>query len=252
MPITPLPTDPTILAAAALAGNDRALGRLLADHQPTAYQVAYRVLRREADAQDAVQDGYLNAVRAVRGSGAPPSEPARFRPWLMQVVANAALSRLRRRTKPGLRVPGELVLDVATAPECIGPARQAERSETRRAVLRAVMALPPSQREALTLREYQGLSYAEIAEVLGVSRAAAEMLVFRARRGFRTAYEGLAERTEGRGCAALTPLFSRMLDDEVSAATWDALTTHLDACGHCRAELKALGRTRRLPAELPA
>jgi hypothetical protein len=115
-----------------------------------------------------------------------------------------------------------------------------------------VMALPPSQREALTLREYEGLSYAEIAKTLGISRAAAEMLVYRARRSFRAAYEGTAASTVRDGCTTLAPLMSRMLDDEVSIATRGALMAHLEACARCRADVKALGRTRGLPAVVPA
>ncbi len=251
VPVTPFPGDPTVLLAAALAGNDRALGRLLSEHEPRAYRTAYRLLRREDDARDVVQDAFLNVVRALRAGGAAPDEPARFTPWLLRVVANAALTRLRRRTKPGLRVSGEAIAGLA-APDASQPATEAERGELRRAVLRAVMALPPAQLEALTLREYEGLSYAEIAVVLGVTRGAAEMLVFRARQGFRAAYETLAARTEPPGCAALAPLLSRLLDDEVSLGTRAALTAHLTGCAHCRAELKLLRKTRRLPALIPA
>ncbi len=86
----------------------------------------------------------------------------------------------------------------------------------------------------------------------GIGRAAAEMLVYRARRGFRTAYEGLGEAAAPAGCARLAPLLSRMLDDEVSTPTWHALSAHLEACDHCRRELKALKKTRELPALLPA
>jgi len=250
--ITPLPADPTILAAAALAGSDRALGHVLARHEPLAYRTAYRLLGREADAQDAVQEGFLNAVRAVRGGSAAPNDPARFEAWLLRVVANAALTRLRRRTRPGLRVSVDAVADDLPASEVIGPARMAERRETRAAVLRAVMALPPAQRAALSLREYQGLAYDEIGEAMGISRGAAEMLVYRARRSFRAAYEGLGEAAAPPGCARLAPLLSRMLDDEVSTPTWHALAAHLEACDHCRRELKGLRKSRELPALLPA
>jgi predicted RNA polymerase sigma factor len=114
-----------------------------------------------------------------------------------------------------------------------------------------VMALPTAQRQALIMREYQGLSYGEIAELLGVSRGAAESLLFRARQGFRATYEGLAVRPAPPGCAELAPLLSRMLDEELSMAAWQPLTEHLEECAHCRAELQGLGRTRQLPTLFP-
>ena len=70
-----LPADDTTALTAALAGNEEALGGLLTQHQRAAYNLAYRLLGREADAADAVQEAFLLALRAVRGDGAPP--PAR-------------------------------------------------------------------------------------------------------------------------------------------------------------------------------
>src|SRR6266487_4421846 len=162
------PAEEQALVASALAGDDGALGRLLSMHQRSAYTVAYRLLGNEADARDAVQEAFLLAVRAVRGQGAPPRDLARFAPWLRRVAANAALGELRRR--PSFR-PGPA--DEIAAPLPTGdygdPARAAERREARGDVLRALLALPDRQRAALTLREYEGLSYDEIAALLGVS-----------------------------------------------------------------------------------
>ena len=106
----------------------------------------------------------------------------------MRVVANAALSQLRRR--PSFRsISVDEVAEVL--PGGRGePEREAERRETRGDVLRALLALPDAQRVALTLREYQGLSYAEIASMLGVSHAAVEKLMLRVRRGLCVAYYG--------------------------------------------------------------
>lgn len=249
MAITPPPADERALAASALAGDERALGSLLSLHQQTAYNVAYRVLGSEPDARDAVQDGYLRAWRAVRGDGAPPRDIDRFAPWLRRVVANAALDQLRRR--PSLRpVSVEDVAEVLPAPDQGEPARVAERREARGDVLRALLALPHTQRAALTLREYEELPYDEIAQTLGVSRSAVETLLFRARRGFRAAYEGLAATTDPIGCAELAPLISTAVDEEGGAAV-DRLQVHLAGCPRCRRELDGLRRARRLYAMIP-
>ena len=154
--MTSSPVDERALAASALAGDEEALGRLLALHQQSAYNVAYRVLGTEADARDAVQEAFLLTVRAVRG-GAPPREADRFLPWLRRVVVNAALGLLRRRpaTPP---VSVDTVAERLSAPPQVEPPREAERRELRGDILRAMLALPDSQRAALTLREYQELS----------------------------------------------------------------------------------------------
>ena len=249
MAITPLPSDPTMLAASASVGNDRALGRLLALYEPAAFAVAYRLLKREADARDAVQEAYLRAVRAIR-DGAPPRDLGRFKPWLMRIVANAALAQLRRRT-PFEKVPVDTVAEALPTPERLGPAPEAERRESRVDVLRALMTLPHTQRMALALREYEGLSYDEIAAMLDLSRSAVETLLFRARRGFRAAYEGLASTPQSFACRDLAPLLSAMLDEEVSLRAWKDLMAYLDRCTDCRAELEDLRRTRRLCSLIP-
>ena len=203
------------LAATALAGDERALGELLAAHQRVAYNVAYRLLGDAADARDAVQDAFLRTVRAVRGEGAAPREAGRFGAWLRQVVTNAALERLRRR--PAVRpVALDALADALPAPEADEPAREAERRETRGDVLRALLALPDGQRAALTLREYHGLSSAEIGAALGVGPGAADMLLFRARREFRAAYEGLAAAPATVSCPALAPRLTALVDDALA------------------------------------
>src|ERR687887_569473 len=183
------PADEEALVASALAGDEAALGRLLSRHQQAAYNVAYRLLGSEADARDAVQEAFLLTVRAVRGEGAPPRDIARFAPWLRRVATNAALGELRRRPsfRPG---PMDEIADPVSTGEYGDPTRAAERREARGDVLRALLTLPDRQRAALTLREYEGFSYDEIAALLGVSRGAVERLLFRARRGVCDGYGG--------------------------------------------------------------
>ena len=249
MSVTPLPTDPGILAAAALAGSDRALGHLLDLHRPAAYHVAHRLLGREADAHDAVQEGFLLAVRAIRSGNAPPREADRFRAWLLRVVGNAALGRLRRRT-PVPRVPLDTVDHALSAPESCGPTGAAEEREVRANVLQALATLPRTQQEALILREFYGLSYAEVADTLGITHGAAQSLLHRAREAFRAAYPGSAM-TARVGCSDGAPLLSAMLDEELSLAAWRRLAEHLEECPHCRGELQEQRRMRHLRARIP-
>src|SRR5215217_6770109 len=138
MAIAPPPPSPPASADAALAGDEAALGRLLAVHERAAYNVAYRLLGREADARDAVQDAALLALRAIRGDGAPPREADRFGAWLLRVVTNAALGQLRRRpSTPPLSV--DAAAEVLPAPARHEPERAALRREARGDVLRALL-----------------------------------------------------------------------------------------------------------------
>jgi RNA polymerase sigma-70 factor (ECF subfamily) len=238
------------LAVLALRGDQDALGHLLTAHQRSAYNLAYRLLGRDADARDAVQEAFLLALRAIRGDGAAPRESERFGAWLLRIVANAALGQLRRRPRVAALSADDLA-EALPAPERIEPARVAERREARGDVLRALLALPDSQRAALTLREFQGYTYHEIAGALGLSRSAVETLLFRARREFRAAYEGLAATTRPVGCPDLSPLLSAMLDGELQASGWLTVSDHLRGCGCCRRELGLLRRSRKLHGLIP-
>jgi RNA polymerase sigma-70 factor (ECF subfamily) len=235
------------LLAAALRGDDEALGRLLEAHQRDAYNIAYRLLGTEVDARDAVQEAFLLSVRAIRSDRAPPRDPTRFRAWLRRVVTNAALAQLRRR--PSFRsVPVEAVAESLSGPPVAEPARTADREEVRGDVLRALLSLTDVQRVALTLREYQGYSYEEIAETLGVTRPAAGQLLYRARQAFRTAYEGQTAAARPVGCSERTLLLSLLVDDQLTAEAADDIKAHLAECARCRNELDGLRGMRRLLA----
>jgi RNA polymerase sigma-70 factor (ECF subfamily) len=244
------PADEEALVASALAGDLTALSQLLVIHQHSVYNVAFRLLGNEADARDAVQEAFILTLRAVRGEAAPPRDLERFGPWLRRVVVRAALGQLRRR--PAFRdVPVDEIGDYRPSADFDDPARVAERREVRGDVLRAFLALPDAQRAALTLREYEGLSYDEIAASLEVSHAAVERLLYRARRGFRDAYEGLTGAEQSVGCPEFASLVDAWLDDESSTPTAPELTAHLETCRSCRRELASLRSARRLVALVP-
>src|SRR6266508_3318163 len=243
-------TDETVLATSALAGNDEALGALLTRHQHAAYNLAFRLLGSEADAADAFQEACLLTVKALRRNGAPPRESERFRPWLMRVLTNVALQRLRHLPRLA-HVSVEEVAGQLVDYEASDPINWLERREAQHKVLNALLVLPDRQRAALTLREYQNLTYEEIAATLGVSRSAVETLLFRARRSFRDAYAGVAAAQRPIGCADLAPLLSAMVDGELDGRAWSLVSTHLARCGPCRRELREFQRARRLHALIP-
>ncbi len=166
--------------------DEQELGALLDAHRRTAFNLAYRLLGGSEDAADAVQEAFLRAVRAMRGGSAAPREPERFRAWLLRIVSNVAVDQLRLRARTSTEPLGELDRAIA-AGDRGQPASELDRREQRGSVLRALLSLPATQRAALTLREYQGLSYEEISRELGLTQAATTMLLFRARESFRVA-----------------------------------------------------------------
>jgi RNA polymerase sigma factor (sigma-70 family) len=127
----------------------------------------WRLLGDAQDAEDGLQETFLRALRYRNAT--PILEP---RAWLYTVAGNVARSQLRRRRKEwDGRVPVDV--DVA-APDGVADRDQVE------AVRQVVESLPSKQRQALLLRRYQGLSYDEIARVLGGSAQAARANVYQA------------------------------------------------------------------------
>jgi RNA polymerase sigma-70 factor (ECF subfamily) len=238
------------LIAGALGGDEEALGHVLRTSQEWAYHVAYRVLGREADARDAVQDAFLLTVRAIRGDGVPPRTTDGFRPWLRRVVVNAALTQVRRR--PNLHpVPVETVAESLPGSMHDEPGRTTERQETRGHVLQALLALPATQRAALALREFLDASYEEIAEALDIPQTAVGTLLYRARAGFRTSYDRIVETARPVDCPDIVPLFSAIIDEQPRPVAWQALERHLGTCDRCSSELTEQRRARRLYALIP-
>ncbi|MEX2210230.1 MAG: RNA polymerase sigma factor [Gaiellaceae bacterium] len=131
-------------------------------------------LSSREEAEDAVQTTFLNAFRGLSRGLVPESEQA----WLFKIAENVCLSRRRTSWRRGrIESPSdfELLQDLAPA-----PAR--DRADELIGLEDALAAMPESQRRAILLREWQGLSYREIADELEVSQAAVETLIFRARR----------------------------------------------------------------------
>lgn len=160
MGILPATTDKheRDMIAQAQAGNRRAFGELVTRHRAGVVNVVYRMCGDLQVAEDAAQDAFVRAWQKL-----PEYQPrAPFRNWLYRIATNVALDSLRRQKK---------TVDVDALPLATrthGPEGSYEVKERAKQVQAAVMALPESSRAALILREYEGLSYAEIANTLNI------------------------------------------------------------------------------------
>ena len=164
--------DERDLAQRAAQGNREAFGELVQYHLAGVYNVAYRMLGECSEAQDAAQETFLRAFRAIRTLD-PQRPPG---PWLKKIAVNVCLNQLERR--------GTLVLDdeIAVPSPEPGPESQTIEREQNRQVRGALRALPPRYRAAIELRHFQELSYAEMAETLNRPLSDIRSDLFRARK----------------------------------------------------------------------
>jgi RNA polymerase sigma-70 factor (ECF subfamily) len=155
-------------------------------HLDAAYTLARYLLRHEADAQDAVQDAFMRALTyfgGYRGGDA--------RAWLLRIVRNVCLDALRRK-----RASAADELDDSIGGE--SPEDGLLRGVARGALRTAIDELPPEYREVIVLREIEGMSYAEIAEVAEIPAGTVMSRLSRARRRLQEALNPAAAGKEAR------------------------------------------------------
>jgi RNA polymerase sigma-70 factor (ECF subfamily) len=182
-PCPPAPSDEQLLDRFA-AGERDALDELFRRYRQPAYRVAFRLLGHEADALDAVQEGFVKALTHLQSFQGRSS----FKTWLLRVVSNAALDLGRQR---GRRET--LSLDAAADGDSPHPrlltADQAsnglDRADQRAVLDRALATLSDVQRQTFVLHADAGLSYREVAEALGISIGTVMSRLFYARQKLR-------------------------------------------------------------------
>ena len=162
--------DDAILVQAAQDGDIGAFEAIVRRHQAGVYRVALRMLGSRADAQDVTQDTFIRAWRSLarfRGDSAVTT-------WLYRIVTRRCLDVIaaRRTTEH---------LDADLQWNATDPSESAEQRERLQAVTRAIATLPAEQRAALVLREFESLSYQEVADVLGTTVPAVKGRIHRAR-----------------------------------------------------------------------
>jgi RNA polymerase sigma-70 factor (ECF subfamily) len=146
------------LIAKAQQGDRQAFGELIHRHREKAINVVYRMCGDANLAEDAAQEAFIRAWQHLPNYR--PRSP--FRNWLYRIATNVALDFLRRERE----TVDVDTLSLASLDE--DPEAMVERRERGERVRQAVLALPPASRAVLVLREYEGLSYREIADTLGI------------------------------------------------------------------------------------
>src|SRR5262245_20106748 len=215
------------------ARTDRGFERIYRRHVGDVYRYALAVMRNPADAEDVTQTTFLNAYRAYIEKGNRPEKPQN---WLISIAHNVC----RQRFRQSARRPAEVSFDDDLA-DAIVDVDTPSGDDIRRALSQLAF----NQRAALVMRELEGRSYAEIADILKLSVSAVETLIFRARRALREQLEGSLT------CGEAEFAISRQLDGRLSRQEKAQLRAHLRECPECahfarrqraqRRALKSLG-----------
>ncbi len=249
-PLMPNYTDNQLLDLAR-RGDRRAVETLLERHQAQVYRFGMRMCRDPEDAKDVLQDTLLSMARGVgdfRGASSIST-------WLFRIARSACIKK-RRQSKfaptqersldddtHGVELP---LTDPAQSPE-----EALASKEIGRALEKAIRTLAPIYREVLLLRDVEGLTAPEAAEVLSVSIATVKSRLHRARLSIRAVvapsmgFRG-DEATEKGACPDVLTLFSQHLEDEISVDVCAAMERHLQACERCRDVCESLKQTLAL------
>lgn len=155
------------LVAKSIRGDADSFNQLILRWERPIYALAYRTIGREEDARDVCQETFLRAFRGLPGFRGQ----AKFSSWLYRIALNLCRDWIRReRRTPVVQAPEDVdVLDLAAAAAV--PSESIEdlvaRKDLSRAVERAMSRLPDEQRTAIVLKEYHGLTFQEIADLVG-------------------------------------------------------------------------------------
>ncbi len=239
------------LLASARAGDNAALEKLLERHEAQVYRFGVKMCRDPEDAQDVLQDTLLAMARSVRDFRGASS----ISTWLYTIARSFCIKK-RRRSKFAPEEERSLDTDVASeAARLADPARGPDDAlagkQIEHALEQAISVLDPMYREVLLLRDVEGLSAPEVAEVLGISTQAVKSRLHRARLSVRERVAPLLGIPSGAPvapgtCPHVLTLFSQHLEDEISADICAEMERHLAACPRCRGACDSLKRTLAL------
>ncbi|MFL5300781.1 MAG: sigma-70 family RNA polymerase sigma factor [Anaeromyxobacteraceae bacterium] len=240
------------LLAAARSGDAGALERLLEVHQRRVFRFGVKMCGGEEEAKDVLQETFLAAARGVREFRGASSVST----WLYAIARSFCIKG--RRTSKFAPAHVESLSDVARQADEVpdpgrGPDEMAAGAQVKSALQDAISALDPMYREVLVLRDVEGLSAAEVAEITNVSVDAVKSRLHRARISVRERlapllgiHQAAQPATQEKDCPDVVELFSRHLEGEISGSVCTTLEQHLLGCDRCRARCDSLRATLSL------
>lgn len=257
-------------------GEDKAIEQALALLQNTVFSFSMRVCRQRQDAEDTMQEVLVKSLPYLPKF----DNPKALRVWLYKVAKHRCLMG-RRRSKfapaPELSLdellPDRTELERLGVDGSINPEMFAIRSEEAGRLRKAIQKLPPQYRIVLVLRDLEGLTDEEVAEITGLRSGTVRVRLHRARlfvrkelmKGWKprrtktvkriSSHAAVPERERPARCKTLFRELSNYLDEQLDDSLCEELERHLDGCGPCKVFLASLEATiercRRSPAKCP-
>jgi RNA polymerase sigma factor (sigma-70 family) len=203
----------TSLVSAVRSGEVDAFAALYDRHSRRLFALCLQMLRDHAEAEDALQQTFLDAYNAIRASDAEIT----LSPWLYKIARNECLSRIRKRREHS---------ELAAEPAGKSLTAHAEQREELGELMRDLKRLPEEQATALTLSALGDLSHAQIGDVLGCDAAKVKSLVFRAHRALSASREARAT-----DCADVRELLDELRGGSLRRVE---IRDHLRDCAGCR------------------
>jgi RNA polymerase sigma-70 factor (ECF subfamily) len=257
-------------------GDDEALERALALLQNTVFSFSMKVCGQRQDAEDTMQEVLVKSVPYLPKFDSPRALVV----WLYKVAKNRCLmSRRKSKFAPKREIsleelmPDRQDLQRSDGARSVNPETVAIRSEEAGRLRKAIHKLPPQYRIVLVLRDMEGLTDEEVAEITGLRSGTVRVRLHRARLFVRKELmkvgklrprrkvEAVAPRVVATQpprpprCKAMFAELSNYLDEQIDDSLCNELEKHLDGCGPCQAFLASLQSTiedcRRLPVAVP-
>ncbi|MBN2573966.1 MAG: sigma-70 family RNA polymerase sigma factor [Deltaproteobacteria bacterium] len=243
--------EPDLLAAAR-RGDRAALSELLARHQQRVFGFGVKMCGDPEDAKDVAQETLLTMARTVRDFRGQSS----LSTWLYTVARSFCIKK-RRRSKgaPAQHEPLDKAAHERQAAPWPTPEQMLLGREARETVTAALDALEPEAREVVILRDIEGLSAADVAEVTGISVAAVKSRLHRARAALRerllAAVGGEPARPAPASCPDVLTMLSRKLENEINPDVCAEMEAHVAGCPHCASLCDSLRHTLAACKALP-
>jgi RNA polymerase sigma-70 factor (ECF subfamily) len=240
------------LLAAATRGDRAALEQLVARYAPRILRFGAKMCRQPEDAEDVAQETLMAMARSIRDFHGQSS----LSTWLYKIARSFCIKK-RRRSK---FAPTEQVsLDAKGQAPLADPAPAVdEQLEARRlgaALEAAIAALEPKYREVILLRDVEGLTALEVAQVTGLSIEAIKSRLHRARSMLRDRLAPVLQAPPAPpagDCPDIAPMYSRYLEGEISADRCAEMERHLAGCTRCQAACEGLRGMLALCRTAPA
>ncbi len=182
------------LVKAAQAGDQQALKELVARYQKLVYNFAFKVCRNEEDAEDTLQEAFLNILKSLKSF----NFKSNFSTWVYRIVSNSCLMKWRKEKRDRWESFEELEQPEAHLKEFYikwpdSPAEEVLTEELKRKMDEAILALPPIYRLVFVLKDLEGLKIEDVARALDISVPAAKARLRRARMFLRDRLEAYME-----------------------------------------------------------